>query len=86
MNETRQPLPAEAVAALESGSKIEAIKIVRIARSVGLKEAKDIVEQFIEVSPGVKSRMAAQTESNGLRWLFIIIALGMIGYFIFSRG
>ena len=32
-------LPAEAVAALEKGSKIGVIKIVRIDQGIGLKEA-----------------------------------------------
>lgn len=38
------PLPDEAVAALEKGNVIEAIKIVREKTGLGLKEAKDAVE------------------------------------------
>lgn len=39
-------LPAEALAALSRGQLIEAIKIVRAATGLGLKEAKDLVEQY----------------------------------------
>ena len=38
-------LPAEALAALSRGQLIEAIKIVRAATGLGLKEAKDLVER-----------------------------------------
>ncbi len=37
-------LPVEAIAALQSGSKIEAIKIVRSAFGIDLKDAKTIVD------------------------------------------
>ena len=39
-------LPAEALAALSRGHVIEAIKIVRAATGLGLKEAKDLVERY----------------------------------------
>jgi ribosomal protein L7/L12 len=39
-------LPAEAITALSRGQLIEAIKIVRVATGLGLKEAKDLVEQY----------------------------------------
>ena len=52
-------LPREAIAALEHGNKIEAIKFVRMAQGVGLKEAKGIVEAFIEWNPSVKCHMAS---------------------------
>jgi len=38
-------LPQEAVQALERGNKIEAIKHYRAATGVGLKEAKDFIEE-----------------------------------------
>jgi ribosomal protein L7/L12 len=39
-------LPQEAIAALESGNVIEAIKIVRERTGLGLKEAKEAVEAY----------------------------------------
>lgn len=87
MNHVSQDFPKEAIAALERGSKIEAIKCIRIAYGVGLKEAKDIVEQFIDKSPNLKNRMvSANVESakGGLRWLFLIAAIGVLAYYFFA--
>jgi ribosomal protein L7/L12 len=39
-------VPAEVWAALQSGNKIAAIKIYRERTGVGLKEAKDAVDQI----------------------------------------
>ena len=44
MAESDQDLPAQVVAALERGQKIEAIKLLRELRGLGLKEAKELVE------------------------------------------
>jgi ribosomal protein L7/L12 len=40
-------LPAEVVEALASNQNIEAIKRLRSARGIGLKEAKDLVDEFV---------------------------------------
>ena len=80
-------LPAEAVRALEQGSKIEAIKRVRIAHQVGLKEAKEIVERHIDGNPAIRRRMdAANAESarGALRWVAIIGALAVLAYYFYS--
>ena len=87
MTSANQDLPSEAITALERGSKIEAIKQVRIAHGVGLKEAKDIVEQFLDGSPDVKRRMAsanAESAKGGLRWLFLIGAIALAAYYFFA--
>ncbi|MBE0626791.1 MAG: ribosomal protein L7/L12 [Burkholderiales bacterium] len=87
MSAVNQDIPGEAITALERGSKIDAIKCVRIARGVGLKEAKEIVEQFIDASPSVKSRMNsanAQSAKGGLRWLFLITAIAVAAYLFYT--
>lgn len=84
---SEQDLPGEAIKALEQGSKIEAIKLVRLAHHVGLKEAKEIVERYIARSPAIKMRMdAANAEIAGgaLRWLLVIVALGILGYYFYG--
>jgi ribosomal protein L7/L12 len=49
-NTSGQPLSSDSLlkvgAALASGNKIEAIKLLREASGLGLKEAKDAVEQM----------------------------------------
>lgn len=54
-NASDEQLPAEAVAALSRGQVIAAIKIVRHAYGLGLKEAKDRVDGYRAnpVSPGI---------------------------------
>ena len=88
MNGVNHDLPSKAIAALEQGSKIEAIKSVRIARGVGLKEAKDIVEEFIERSPDIKHRMAsanAESARNVLGWIILIAAIGAVAYYFLAQ-
>jgi len=56
-------LPAEALAALSRGQLIEAIKIVRAATGLGLKEAKDLVERHRdEQTPARDEAMRAKLE------------------------
>ncbi|MBE2260595.1 MAG: hypothetical protein IAE88_17180 [Rhodobacteraceae bacterium] len=75
MNDNDHELPREAIAALERGSKIEAIKCVRVTRGVDLKDAKEIVEQFLEQQPQLQQRM---TSAN------IKIVRGKLGWFVLA--
>ena len=54
------PLPAEVQAALERGDALEAIKLLRAATGIGLKEAKDIIDGH---SHGVKRQTGPATPS-----------------------
>lgn len=45
MSISKDPLPANVQAALERGSAIEAVKLLRKATGLGLKEAKDLIDQ-----------------------------------------
>lgn len=78
--------PPAAVAALEQGNTIEAIKIVRLDRGLGLKESKDLVDAYLKSRPDLQRRLdAAQAEARqGLvRWLSILLALaGAVAYFV----
>ena len=87
MAERSESLPPEAIAALQLGNKIEAIKLVREAQKLDLKDAKDRVDAYVKNDPVLQQRFAsAQVESTrGLvRWL-IIIAVAILGYFFFAR-
>ncbi len=53
MNE-RIDLDSEVIEELEQGRKIGAIKILRIKRSMGLKDAKQLVEAYLEQNPYLK--------------------------------
>ena len=78
--------PQAAVAALEQGNTIEAIKIVRLERDLGLKESKDLVDAYLKSRPDLQRRLeAAQAEAQQgfVRWLVIFLALAaVVAYFV----
>ena len=84
-----EQLPAAAIAALHQGNKIEAIKIVRQERGIGLKEAKDAVDLYVQGDALLQSKFAeAQTGSKRsfLIWTAALVLLALIGYYLFSKG
>ena len=52
MAERRDDFPAETITALWQGNKIEAIKILRQAHHLDLKDAKDKVDRYVTNEPG----------------------------------
>lgn len=83
MNDNNPPaLPAAATAALQMGRKLEAIKIVREERKLGLKEAKDLVEAYLAEHPSLQGSMRTEA-SGGLAWAVILLLVVVaIGYFL----
>ncbi len=82
----QQQIPADAVAVLETGNKIEAIKIVREKHGLGLKESKDLVDAYLRAHPELAARAdAIRSEQNkrGLLWLVLLLAGGYILYRLF---
>lgn len=81
------PLPVAAIAALNKGNKIEAIKIVRRERGVDLKQAKDAVDEYLRSQPALQASLAAkqaEARDSALRWLAIVIAIAVFAYFYFA--
>jgi ribosomal protein L7/L12 len=79
-------LPSPVVNALSKGEKIEAIKLLREARGIGLKEAKDIVEEYVETHPELSRQLsAAQGEmlKSFLQRLIAVAALSGAAYWFF---
>jgi len=79
-------LSQPAIAALEQGNTIEAIKIVRLEQGIGLKESKDLVDAYLKSRPDLQRRLeAVQAEAwqAFLRWLIIFLALAAaMAYFV----
>jgi len=75
-------IPLAAIAAINQGRKIEAIKIVRVETSVGLKEAKEIVERYIDTHPEVEDKFKSSFGADKLRILIAVICVVVIGYFL----
>ncbi|VUD61897.1 50S ribosomal protein L7/L12 [Thalassocella blandensis] len=76
-------LEPEAIQALRDGRKVEAIKRVREHRNLGLKEAKAIVDDYIDRHPQVYSARVMVTP--GKNFLLMLVAiLASIAYWIFQ--
>lgn len=81
------PLSTAAIAALHQGNKIEAIKLTREERRIGLKEAKEAIDEYVRSQPGLQSSLAAaQTEAKraALLWLAVLVALAFLAYYLLT--
>jgi len=88
MAERSEAIPPEAIAALQRGNKIEAIKLVREAQKLDLKDSKDRVDDYVKNDPVLQQKFAAAQAdiTRGLvRWLIIITA-AIVGYYYFVAG
>jgi len=85
--ENNYSLPANVVNALKVGSKIEAIKLLRITQGIDLKIAKERVEQYMEQNKQVFGSSQQQQDRSGVRFIFfiVIIALAYTAYRYFSN-
>jgi len=70
------------VAAIRNGRKIDAIKLLREESGLGLKEAKEAVEAFVDRNPGMAGRMGPQGDSSFGRIVLIgiVVAAGIALY------
>jgi ribosomal protein L7/L12 len=80
-------LSEAAVAALQRGNKIEAIKLLRMQQGIGLKEAKDLVEAYLRTQPALQSTFdtkQVQIKQSTLLWIIVLIGAGLL-YFLFAK-
>ena len=75
-------LTNEAVDALRKGSVIEAIKITRHATGLGLKEAKDIVDAYLQQHPELKAQMPQISQETTFRVVIVIIGVALLLWFV----
>lgn len=68
-------LPAAARAALAGGRVIDAIKIVRIERGLGLKAAKERVDRHVARSGTPIGHAAPGERPSALAWVLLLAAL-----------
>jgi translation elongation factor EF-Ts len=85
MKKSRQNLPREALAALEKGNKIEAIRHLREANNIGLKDAKDAIEEYLQDMPNLRARMTAagrESGDRGLGWVALGAVVALAAYYV----
>jgi ribosomal protein L7/L12 len=67
------------MAALWQGHRMEAIKLVCLERNIGLHEAKDVIDTYLQSQPALKNRID-ETQANAreglLRWLIFLLIGG----------
>lgn len=85
---TGPTIPPQALEALRQGNKIEAIKVLRVASGLGLKEAKDAIEAHMRQNPvsGMRQPVVVRTDqgNRSLWWLLALALIALLVYFGFS--
>ncbi len=87
MNLLNIELPPDAVAELEKGNRIEAIKIVRTAKGLELKDSKDLVETYLHEHEDLHQRFSViQSEHNrgALLKFLLLIGIAVVMAYLFS--
>jgi hypothetical protein len=84
-------LPLEAITLLNEGRLIEAIKVVRQAEGLGLKEAKDRVDAYVAREPILKAQLELAQRAARRKfffWFLVIDALivAAVIYWLRYRG
>ncbi|OGI39782.1 MAG: hypothetical protein A2140_08820 [Candidatus Muproteobacteria bacterium RBG_16_62_13] len=73
-------LPDDVVAALRQGNKIAAIRRLREAWKIGLKEAKDHIDAQVAADPALRQKLQSASRSGVRGCLFWLILFLFIGY------
>ena len=71
--------------AIEANRKIEAIKLLREERGIGLKEAKSIIDREMVEYRQANPESARGTSNRGLSSVVSFVVLAAILYFIFNK-
>jgi hypothetical protein len=78
MTDRTDELPSKVLMALERGQKIEAIKLLREARGLGLKEAKEAVDAYQPSGRPVSGSVVQGGGGSRLPWLIGAILLALL--------
>jgi hypothetical protein len=86
-----KPLPLEAATLLSEGKVIEAIKVVRNAEALSLREAKRRIDAHLAQDPILQVQLETQRRAARRKFFFwfLLVDLGVtagIIYWFFYRG
>jgi len=77
MNLQNIPIPAAAIAALENGNKVEAVKIIRDEAWVTLKQATVTVDAFLDANPDLKMRFLDRQSRAWTGFVYFVALLSV---------
>ena len=75
-------LPAKVVELIKAGRKVQAIKAVRDSHDLGLREAKEMVEAYVQENPDLQNHRRLEAES-GVGRLILFALLAAAGYVVY---
>ena len=75
---TEIELPADVIAEIQANRKVTAIKLLRSHQGIGLKEAKEIVDDYMGTHPSSSRPGAPESEGGVGRLLILILGVGLI--------
>jgi hypothetical protein len=78
MQENMKELPKDAIAALEKGNKIEAIKCARAAYDLDLVSAKNMVEMHLAKNPDLNMRYTSESKNHSAGCFPIFVIIGLL--------
>jgi hypothetical protein len=73
---TEIELPADVIAEIHANRKVTAIKLLRVHQGIGLKEAKELVDAYMNKHPS-SPRSGVQESKGGLGRMLLFI-LGVV--------
>jgi len=93
----REPLPDNVQRALDRGSKVEAIRLLREKTGQGVKESKDAIDRIVASLPGRPTASGSKRptglapgevpRTDGMLWRVVVgIALTLLAYWYLSDG
>jgi ribosomal protein L7/L12 len=85
MNAKATELSVEAISALKQGYVIEAIKITRTANKLDLKDAKQLVDAYLQQHPELKVRKPQMSQEATLRLFVALLGLALMLWFFFKH-
>jgi Ribosomal protein L7/L12 C-terminal domain len=75
-------LDADIIEMVKNGRKIDAIKLIRERRNLGLKESKDLVDAYFKQHPELKVIEAER--SNGV--ILVLIFFALVAAVLYKMG
>ncbi|MFV8819540.1 ribosomal protein L7/L12 [Haliea sp. E17] len=71
-------LPPEVIAEIEANRKVSAVKLLRKAHGIGLKEAKELVDGYCESETGDGGHQVPEADTGIGRIIILIIGVSAI--------